>query len=116
MQVWQERKREQQRWRRGKESDRDKGIERLWKLLVDLPLGFMWFIKHEPTKAWLVVDIEFAPPLHSLGLPRTFTSEIPMCYMLRSEPEVLRKEDEPTGWDVPGCSRKVGIHFLPLIF
>lgn len=41
------------------------------------------------------MDIDFAPPLHSLGLSRTFTSEIPKCYMLGSEPEVLRKEDEP---------------------
>lgn len=36
--------------------------------------------------------------------------------MLGSEPEVLRKEDEPTGWDVSGSVGKSEFTFSYLFF
>lgn len=78
---------------RGGDRDGKGETERCEKLLVGLPLTF----RHEPTRAWLVVDIDSAPALPSLALLQAFDGEIPKRHVLGLEPAVLRKEDRQDG-------------------
>lgn len=97
---------------RGGDRDGKGETERCEKLLVGLPLTF----RHEPTRAWLVVDIDSAPALPSLALLQAFDGEIPKRHVLGPEPAVLRKEDRQAGRGLSRSGRNVTMHFVLLTF
>lgn len=68
MQIWQEEEGTTEMEEREGEGQRQREGETV-EASGRSSLGFVWFVKHEPTKTWLAVDTDFAPPLHSLGLP-----------------------------------------------
>lgn len=88
--------------REGEGQDRGKEAE----TMVVFPIGFCMVRLNtdpKPPSAWtLILPRHCTPwvfPEHS-----PVRSQIATCW--GSEPEVLRKEDEPTGWDVSRCSKE----------